>query len=487
MGKLSDIFLRKAPPLPQAQVLFSSTERSVVDYALKEDRSESITFQGIGRTKYGSGIPPTIFSDPITAVRSYPIVYGCVTAISEAIAALKIKMYEVKGGQRTEVLDHPFYQMFANPNPYQGSFEFLEAVQQSLDVNGNTYIAKEKVAGVIEFYVLNPRYVAIIPDPKKKVAAYRYYINGQSIDFKPEEVIHIKYNDVDDPYYGLPPLATAKDVLTFEKNRLSFANQYFKNGAIPVGVLETEQVLGETLLKKLRGEWTAIHGGVSNSHKVGILQGGLKYRPITSPIKELDFPGLKQLSKEDILTIYKIPESILGNQSGTGSKEGKDAITAFWRQCIIPRLKRIESGMNRGLKTDLFGEGAFEFEFNLKDVAALQDDKTELSDYLQKMVSSSIMTPNEARAVIGLPRVEGDEYADKLLVSNSFFGNQLMPVDAAAAGAGGAGTNTPKPAAQPAKPGAPTPPKPAAAAGKPPAKQPATPAAKPVAAKPPAK
>lgn len=440
MANLLDLLIKRPDPA------ISSCVYSSGEFRIKEDRSEAVTYAGIGSTTYASGIPPTTSDNPITAVRSYPIVYGCVTAISEAIAGLGIKVYQLQNGQKVEVQDHPFYSMFANPNPAQGSFEFLEQVQQSLDVTGNAFISKESIAGGFEFYLLPTKYMAIIPDPKVKVREYHYYINGNIVIYKPEEIIHLKYSDIDDPYYGMPPLGTATSVLTFEKSRLKFANQFFENGAIPVGVLETDQNLGEILLKKLRGEWTAIHQGISNSHKVAILQNGLKYRPITSPIKDLDFPSLKKLSKDDILTIFKIPESILGSQDGTGSSEGKGAITAFWRQCIIPRLKRIESGLNRGLYSDVFSQGGFIFEFNLKDVVALQDDKKDLADYLSTLVGASIMTPNDARSAIGLPAAK-DEYADQLLVTNSFFGNAAIPASAAATL--GAGSTDSKPAAKP--------------------------------------
>jgi HK97 family phage portal protein len=471
MANLLDLLVRKKEP-SISQCVFTSGEHRV-----KEDRSEAVTYQAIGMTKYAAGIPPTVYNNAITAVRSYPIVYGCITAISEAIAGLNIKVYQNQNGQRVEVQDHPYYQMFSNPNPGQGSFEFLEQVQQSLDVTGNAFISMESIAGSFEFYHMPTKYMAIIPDPKIKVKEYHYYINGLIKIYKPEEIIHIKYSDVDDPYYGMPPLGTATDVLTFEKSRLQFANQFFQNGAIPVGVLETEQNLGEILLKKLRGEWTAIHQGITNSHKVAILQNGLKYRPITSPIKDLDFPALKKLSKDDILTIFKIPESILGSQEGTGSNEGKGAITAFWRQCIIPRVKRIESGLNRGLFLNVMGQGAFSFEFNLKDVVALQDDKKETADYLSTLVGSSIMTPNDARSVIGLP-VSKDAYADQLLVTNSFFGNAAIP--AADALAQGAGSTTPKPGAKPGGGSVAVGEKPAAAKpGAKPAAKPVAPAAKP--------
>lgn len=448
MGKVRDFFWKDKEIIPSLEVFDGRASRSteLVDYAAKDSRAEKVTYDGIGKNTYSSGMPPQIYTDPLTAFTSYPIVTAVVTAISDAGAGMSAKVFAVKGGQKSEVPDHIFYQIFKSPNPYEGSFEFMEKMLQSLDIFGNCFISKEKVAGTFELYVLNPQYVGIIPDPKTKIKLYRYYINGQSVDYKPEEIIHIKYANPSDPYFGLPPLAPAADVLTFEKNRLSFANQYFINGAIPVGVVETEQVLGESVLKSIRGDWVKIHQGVANSHKVGILQGGLKYRPITSPIKELDFPGLKKMSKDDILAIYKVPESILGSQDGTGASEGKSAITAFWRSCVIPRLKRIESAINRGLSVDVFGQGSFVFEFDLSDVVALQDTKTDTASYLSSMVSSSIMTLNEARAAVGLPALP-DDFANQPLISNSAFGNSLMPVSEI--GNQGAGSTTTKPAATP--------------------------------------
>jgi phage portal protein BeeE len=173
MNFLDKIFNRSAAQSePSLICLSSSPEREAIDYSVKESRADKINYRGIGATEYGAGTPPAFYDAALDAVGKFPLVYGCVTAISEAIAALSVKVYLIDGGERVEEVDHPFYQLFTNPNPYQGSFEFLEEVQQSLDVTGNVFIAKEKVAGTYELYVLNPQYVAIIPDPKKKVKQY---------------------------------------------------------------------------------------------------------------------------------------------------------------------------------------------------------------------------------------------------------------------------------------------------------------------------
>ena len=95
---------------------------------------------------------------------------------------------------------------------------------------------------------------------------------------------------------------------------------------------------------------------------------------------------------------------------------------------------------------ELFGEGATSFEFNLTAVVALQEDKESQARYIKELIGASVMTCNEARQVVGLPPSK-DPNADKLMVSNSFFGNALIPIDAAAAG--GAGSTAEKPAAKP--------------------------------------
>lgn len=432
MSRFLDLFIKQdTPEISQMTCLSASGTTEIVDYSVKEDRSSKITYESIGKVRYGSGIPPAVYDNAVSAIKNFPIVYGCITARSDAVAPLGIKIFDVVGGQEGEVQDHTFYKTFANPNPYQGSFEFLEQVSQSLDVTGNAFIALEGSNKMLEMYLLPTKYVAIIPDSKTKIKEYRYYINGVSVPYKPEEIIHIRYTDVDDVYYGAPPLASANDVLTFENYRIQFANQFFKNGAVPVGLLETEAVLGDTLLRKLRGEWEKIHGGIANAHKVAVLQGGLKYKSLSSPLKDLELGNLKRLSKEDIQMIFKVPDSVLGSMEGTAGTEGKDSLTMFWRNSLIPHLTRIESALNRGLKKSLFKDGKQLFRFNLKTVAALSDDKESTATYLSTLLSGSVMTPNEARAVVGLPP-SVDPMADKLFVSNSMFGNQLIPADQAA-------------------------------------------------------
>jgi len=451
MSKFFDFFVKHDEVEPGISSLDFSEKSEIVDYFTKDDRSNPLLYQGVGKVKYGAGVPPAVYDTALNAIKAYPVVYGVITARAEAIAGLGIKIFDVKGGQEAEVKDHEVYQVFNTPNPYQGSFEFLEQVVASLDVTGNAFIAIEPATSgtkqKFEMYLLPTKYMSIIPDSTVRIKEYRFYINGQTVAYKPEEIIHIKYSDVDDSYYGAPPLTAATDILQFESYRIQFMNTFFKNGAIPVGLLETDSTLSDSLLRKLRGDWTAIHGGIANSSKIAILQGGLKYKPVTSPIKDLDLSGLKRISREDILTIFKCPESVLGAMDNTSGEEGKAALQAFWRTSLIPLVRRIESSLNRGLKELSLKGGKQVIRFNLKAVEALADDKESVARYISTLMAASVMTANEGRSIIGLPP-SSDPNASKLLISNSFFGNQMMPADQAGATAPTA-VNDKKPTVKP--------------------------------------
>ena len=102
----------------------------------------------------------------------------------------------------------------------------------------------------------------------------------------------------------------------------------------------------------------------------------------------------------------------------------------------------------------MFKNGKQTLRFNLKTVEALADDKESTASYLSTLLSASVLTPNEARSIVGLPP-SADPNADKLFISNSTWGNQLIPTDQAGQTTPSA-ANAEKPTAKP-KPAGETP------------------------------
>ena len=61
---------------------------------------------------------------------------------------------------------------------------------------------------------------------------------GERLTFLPEDVIHIKFPNPNDPYGGLgrgiPPVMAAANDVDNDNSQTSFIKQFFKNGAVPL-------------------------------------------------------------------------------------------------------------------------------------------------------------------------------------------------------------------------------------------------------------
>ena len=75
----------------------------------------------------------------------------------------------------------------------------------------------------------------------------------------------------------------------------------------------------------------------------------------------------------------------------------------LWRNTVIPELRLLEDGFNRGLLGGYeTGGESLEIRFDLSDIEAVQESQSEKAERLGGLVESGIMTVEEARAELGL-------------------------------------------------------------------------------------
>ena len=82
------------------------------------------------------------------------------------------------------------------------------------------------------------------------------------------------------------------------------------------GVLETDKDISQENSDKITKKWEQKYRGVDNAHKVGVLSGGLKYKPINPSQKEMDFVESRKFNRDEILGFFKVPKSIIGLGEG---------------------------------------------------------------------------------------------------------------------------------------------------------------------------
>ena len=136
----------------------------------------------------------------------------------------------------------------------------------------------------------------------------------------------------------------------------------------------------------------------SGSGKMKFLPFDLKLEPISQTANDAALIDTRSFSVEDLARFFNIPCSLL-----TGSHPNSEAMLQFLTQTLSPYIVLIEDELNRKLIHD------DDLYFDFDERAVIRVDMKSTAEYLSTLVSSAIISVNEARSLIGLPlRADGD-------------------------------------------------------------------------------
>jgi phage portal protein BeeE len=125
--------------------------------------------------------------------------------------------------------------------------------------------------------------------------------------------------------------------------------------------------------------------------------------PIENGVQEASFNEYRIRNREDILVAHQVPLSKIGGGDSSSIAAALAQDRTFKEQVARPAQKNLEKMLNKIVreKTDIL-----ELKFNELTLT----DEIAQSQILERYVKTQVMTPNEARDVLGLPqRPDGDE------------------------------------------------------------------------------
>lgn len=285
-------------------------------------------------------------------------VYACVRILAEAVASLPLHVYEYQddGGKKL-VHDHPLYYLLHDePNPEMTSFVFRETLMSHLLIWGNAYaqIIRDGAVRVLGLYPLLPDKMEVQRDDKGNI----YYVYSRNSDenpmFKEYGNIKLKAEDVFhipglgfDGLIGYSPIAMAKNAVGMTLACEEYGASFFANGANPGGVLEHPGVLKDP--SKVRESWNSVYRGVSNAHKIAVLEEGMKYQQIGIPPEEAQFLETRKFQINEIARLYRIPPHMVGDLDKSSFSNIEQQSLEFVKYTLDPWVIRWEQSLQRSL------------------------------------------------------------------------------------------------------------------------------------------
>ena len=306
---------------------------------------------------------------------------------------------------------------------------------------GNAYaqIIRNGKDEIIALYPLMPNHMSV--DRLSDGRIYYTYTRDNSeanagkesrVVLTSEDVLHIPGLGFDG-LVGYSPIAMAKNAIGMAIACEEYGAKFFANGAAPSGVLEHPGVLKDP--ERVRDSWNAAYGGSSNSHKVAVLEEGMKYTPISISPNEAQFLETRKFQINEIARIFRVPPHMVGDLEKATFSNIENETLNFVKFTLDPWVIRWEQSLARSLFTDEEKKTMF-FRFNL-DGLLRGDYASRISGYATG-IQNGIFSINDCRELENMDLLS-DEEGGNLHVLN---GNVVKLKDAGAAYASSASEST---------------------------------------------
>lgn len=286
---------------------------------------------------------------------------------------------------------------------------------------------------IIGLNLLPPQSTSPIPDPKQFVSGYEVMLpHGEKIILKPDDVCWIRKPHPLDPYLSMTPMESAGVAIEIENMAKIYNRNFLMNDGRPGGLLVLRGEIDDEDKEELRSRFRG-NLGRAGSTSVVSSDDGVDYVDTASNPRDAAYIQMRQITKEEILAAFGVPESVIGNAAGRTFSNAAEEHRVFWNETMLPHLEPIARAFDELDETHYV-------DFDLSEVPILILYKQERERYVMDEFQNGLISANEYRKATGKKTVES-ELADSMLQNPNLtpIGNTEKPMPSPQAQVPGAG------------------------------------------------
>ena len=330
-----------------------------------------------------------------------------------------------KASNRDKAKAKQVLNLLYEPNNFQNSYEFWYQWSMWQDLTGESFTVwwrkdqKDPNQTPVEMYNLDSTLITVGISETR----YPYYrLSTPSYGFSKEQpleyyqVMHVKELAWQGSS-GFNKGILAAELVGLDQDIDLYANYIMQNGAKPSGMFTTDQVIPDAkykeLASRLKEAWTNMLGSRNQDpSKPGqgmLLDQGMKYTPIDMlTLQDADAAALKLQTMKRICGLFGVPAAMIGiGESKYNNTQTQ--LDEFYKTTMYPMVINVEQKLNQHL---LKGYPNLCVRFDTKEF--LKGAVLDQINFVNSAVGAGIMTVNEAREYLNMPKVEdGDVFKDK--------------------------------------------------------------------------
>ena len=369
--------------------------------------------------------------DYATLYRTQPNVRTCVDFLARNIAQLGLHVFRrVSDTDRERLRDHGLAQLLNQPLPPEFKvtrYRLIESLVSDLGIYFNAYWLKIRQDGRLRALLrIPPIYMSVqgglVP------TEYEMVVGGKRYKFGPEEVVHFRGYNPENPISGLSPLETLRRVLAEEHAAGLYREEFWQNSARMAGFVKRPLDAPEwskAARERFIEEFNQLYSGFGSGGSTAVLEDGMEWQEASFSAQESEYLAGRKLTREECARAYHIPLPMVGILDHATFSNIREQHKHLYQDSLGPWLSMIEQDIELQLLPEFEDSAGVYVEFNIS--AKLAGSFEEQTEALQAAVGRPWMTANEARARLNLPQIDGgDELVTPL---NVLVGGQASPQD----------------------------------------------------------
>ncbi len=343
---------------------------------------------------------------------TYSAVYNSIALISGTIGALPLHLMQRKEKTKRIADDRIIYGVMHDSwNPYMTAMAGRECLTAHILAWGNGYAEKVRngYGELVALWPITPNRVS----PFMFDGELKYIITmpaGQDVILTRDQVLHVPGLGFDG-FVGYSVVAMARRSIGLGMAMETFGSRFFGEGTHPGVIVEHPTKLSPEAHSNLKKSLTDTYSGLGNTHRLMLLEEGMKFHKVVIDPKDSQFLESRQFNIPEIARWFNLPPHKLKDLTKSSFSNIESEQISFVTDSILPWLIRLEQNFNSQLLTDsdrkYSGRGRLYFKHNVEGL--LRADAAARGTYYKEMFNIGAMSINEIREKEDMDPIPGGD------------------------------------------------------------------------------
>lgn len=373
-------------------------------------------FKWKNSSTFGSAVEPQWFPslfqpDTITIFNAegYTPINRAINLISNDIARLEMTV-ETKDpvDDSWKKTPSPIQDLLSfNPNSLQCSYDFRRTIMRDLCLWGNAFalISRDGFGKVRELIYCPPTTISQI-DNGDGTFIYNHSEYGP---IERMDVLHFHMNG-ERPFWGESPIVRASRSLQLALIQEEAGASLYRTPGLGKIALQSDESISSDMIDLLQKSFANKHGGKDGHIQPIIVQGGMKVNQVGQSLKDSDWITSRRFSITEVSRMYSVPPAFLFDLEYSTLENTGAQMKSYISTCLTMYMnifsaeiytKLLDDGQRLGWDTTPLMTGSFKEEI----------------ESLRMALDAGILTPNEARHLVGYESIEG---GDDMVMSKNY-------------------------------------------------------------------